>query len=54
MMLPINARVRPNLSAMTPNIRPPAAEASSVIDPSSPAVGASIDRSRINETSTRA
>src|ERR1700752_4708706 len=51
-MLPINARVRPNRSAMAPNVNPPAAADSSVIDPRIPAVGLSRPRSFISADRT--
>ena len=51
-MLPISALVRPKRSAMTPNSRPPAAEAMSVTEPSSPAVGLSMPRSLMSDAST--
>jgi len=52
--LNISARVRPTRSASTPNIRPPAAAASSVTEPTQPAVDESRCRSAINDFSTSA
>ncbi len=52
--LSISARVRPHLSASTPKIRPPAADASSVSDCSDPAVAASMPSSLRTASSTSA
>ena len=54
MTLAISARVRPNRSATTPKTMPPTAEASSVSDPSRPAVGLSMPRSPMSDASTSA